>query len=68
MAASRELLAKHAGKFDHATRIEADLCPAIEWPLHAPRYVREAADEDTAEPRSPLVHPLLVTGEHANDE
>ena len=68
VAASRELLAKHAGKFDHATRIEADLCPALEWPLHAPRDARDAADEDAAEPRSPLVHPLLVTGEHANDK
>jgi hypothetical protein len=31
VAASRELLRKHADRLDHDTRIEAHVCPEIEW-------------------------------------
>lgn len=65
--ASRELLAKHAGKLDHETQIEADVCPEIEWPAH---QIPNADDEEDPgiEPHSPLVHPSVIEVDFANDE
>jgi len=64
--ASRELLAKHAGKLDHETQIEADVCPEIEWSAHQGRH---ADDEDESmEPHSPLVHPSAIDVDFANDD
>jgi hypothetical protein len=66
--ASRELLAKHAGRFDHDTQIEADICPEIEWAAHQIRHSDDDDDDTDGEPRSPLVHPALVAADFANDE
>lgn len=67
--ASRELLSKHAGRFDHDIRIEANICPEIEWPAYSERDPTAGDDEDEdSEPRSPLVHPALVAADFANDE
>lgn len=65
--ASRELLAKHTGKLDHQTQIEADVCPEIEWPTHQGQHADDEDDQGT-EPHSPLVHPGMVMSDFTNDE
>ena len=67
VTASRELLAKHAGKLDHETQIEADVCPEIEWPAHQGRH-GDDEDDEGIEPHSPLVHPSVIDVDFANDE
>ena len=67
VAASRELLAKHAGKLDHNVRIEADVCPEIEWPAHQVGHADDE-DDDGMEPHSPLAHPSVIDVDFANDE
>lgn len=66
--ASRELLAKHAGRFDHDTQIEADICPGIEWAADQIRHPDDDEEDERIEPRSPLVHPAIVATDFANDE
>jgi hypothetical protein len=64
--ASRALLARHAGRLDFATPVEADTRPAIEWAAH--RRPKSADDEDDETELGPLLeHPATITADHARD-
>ena len=66
--ASRELLAKHAGKLVHNVRIEADVCPENEWPAHVGQEPGVGDEDAPAGRRSPLVHPVVAATDFANVE